>query len=680
MLTPKFALLETDNSTDRMYSASVQKIWQGGGLFSIIEIESKEDLDLSRIGALIEDLVVDLVMNSVEEDRVKIVKGVIDGVFHQFDEYRKSESIDEDNLTLRLGIALVLDSVLYFGRLRNTSCYLRRDHNVIDLGKSGESKVISGKLSEGDIILLSFDNNINKDLLLRERINASSIKGLLIGTDIDPAKIISEEPDSIIVESDEELEKSEIEPKKDATHKEVEDFKYPEPEVKDDPDKPEREDVVLKPNNVVLLLKNVWGFLRPKLIVAFKAILALGGNIFSWVWDTIVGPKKRGNYQMPGENSYKNRRILLLVIIVVLSLGLYISIRFVKESNYNRQIQEDYDELYMEIDSLLIDAESKISYSKEGALSDIETALPKIQELSAIEIEGNNYIELENKVTTIRDLIENRVRLSDPRVVSDIKIWYENAEPVDIVIYNGELWVSDQDNVCIYRISMDGESTKIALDRSSGLQSPTVLEVINDTLYVFDTKKGVMSYTEETGLKEVVGLTVSALGNVTEMSSFDSALYFIAEGSNRLLKASPAGSGFGYPQLRLEDDVFSSSLDLEINGLIYASGSYGLTRFYVNTKDEQIGFSDIYPSIESLGKIELLSSLKLILLDNLNKRVIILSQPQGNSSLFKLENQITVMEGEERYFNDLREIVVDPSTNVAYLLDSFRVLEIALDE
>ena len=67
-------------------------------------------------------------------------------------------------------------------------------------------------------------------------------------------------------------------------------------------------------------------------------------------------------------------------------------------------------------------------------------------------------------------------------------------------------------------------------------------------------------------------------------------------------------------------------------------------------------------------------------MDGDNKRLLVLNQPEGNSSIFKLDKQYSISKEEERYFNDLREVTVDLTTNTAYILDGFRVIKVSLDE
>lgn len=684
------------------FESSFFQTWSSGGVYGVLSLESKEH-DVEKVGNLLQETSLDLVMNSVEEDRIKLLKEVLNSAK---DTYEKIFPEDIES-SLGFGVLLLLENTIYVGILGDVQCFIHRAGRTLNLSSAiekTESPVFSGQLQQSDLVLLTTQvGAFSMDSFEETVASASSVAGFVLGDELAIEKLVecfenvSEVQEESGLGSDEtEVEKKEMEPElvsedakeiKETVQEKVGDsvVKDESAKIQDLPVLEEQVEKVVEEEKWAVVkdaFSNISKRISPIVQKFLTVIVEKPGKIVTWTYETVIGSgKKVGRYHMPGDNSMKRRRLVLLFFIIILAVGLYFSVSWIKTRNYIAEQQESYETLYSQIEVILTDAETKSVYSVDETNLLLKEARSKIEQLEQYEVESNDAQSLQQRALQIQDSVEGRIRLDNPDVVADIKISFENADPADIIFCNGSLLLTDPDARAVYKVDENNDVSQV-LSSSDGLRRPMYLELIDDTVYIYDAEEGMLAYSPdaEEKVRKVTGLSASTLGNVTEISSFDGALYFLIADEGKIMKASPAGSGFSYPYMRLQDDSFRTAKDLEINGLIYTLGGGELVRFYVDTKDNQVSISGVSPAIGAANNFELLASLKVLILDGDNKRLVVLNQPEGNSSIFKLYKQYSVSEEEERYFNDLREVTVDPATNTVYILDGFRVIKVSLDE
>lgn len=688
----QFFEFTSSRSVAGMFESSFSKVWEHGGVWGVLSLSS-EKIESERVGSLLKDTVLDLIMNSVEEDRIKLFTEVLNKTRATLEKTVNEEDLSEKDIRLNIGLVLIIDSTLYFGKLGTVGFIIERNGKVLDIAeqlKKDEPVVISGNFEEDDIMVLlaeKADLTSRKDQKWQD---FSESAGFLIGeAENEMSEDVSEPredlPDFKLSDSNnEEIEiKSEVVGKVPIVDEEIGDTEdiLHQSANPNDPKNFVRSKVKDFGHSLTQSISNIGNNLFPKLKIFFVSVYAKIGRGVTWIGETIIGPGKRVRYKMPGGDLYKRRRMILIALILIAGTSLYFSLNWLKKKNFESNQIKEYETLSTEIEAILSDAESQVLINKTEALKLLNNASSQIELMSGLEIANNRWEEFTSRKSEIEDKIDNRVRIEKPEVIADLKIWFENADPSDLVYYAGSLWLTDPTAKALYKVVADSREVEQVLSAGDGLGEPRYLEIVEDKFFIYDAKKGVLEYDlENNKLREVTGLSPTNLGNVAEISSYDSSLYFLASDSGKILKAGPAGSGFAYPQTRLQDESFKNAKDLEINGLIYTLGGGELIRYYVDTRDSQLAISGLNPKLGTADKFELLSSLKVLLLDTENKRVVVLDQPDGSSSIFKLHKQYTILESEDRYFNDLKEIVVAPAENTAYILDGFRVIKLLLNE
>ncbi len=715
MLNLKSQVFELKDGLANQRSIPFSKTWSGGGVFGVIHLDN-DKLDLEKIGKYLSQSALDLVMNSVEDDRIKL----LDSILHQLKDSSKTVFTSEgaeydDSLSVRVCILLFLGENVYIGLLGKSGCYMGRGEKILNFSSLVEDasiKVISGKVGGADLFLLSpnsvlyfpagFETSANQilenfSMVIGDKVSveefANAVDDIEEGISVpeqeesedddkeESGEVITEEEDMSTVDVAEE-ENVDL-PEDDLKEMVVdEDFQYELEEVGEDSGVP----MIGEESRFKSALSNASTIFRTSVLPFLKKALSkfvrILGSVGSWVFETIVGFGGRSKYKTESTQRLKFRRILLIVCIILFGVGLFLSVRWIKSENATRELQEHYTAEYSRIENTLSEATSMASYNAGESRNMLLGVITDAEKLSGFEVENNSANQLAIEAKVIVDQIEKRVRLADPNVIADLKIEYENAELDDLILFDNNLWVSDSNSSVVYRVSpSDGTATAV-FGRADGLSKPAYLEAIDDTLYIYDAEEGLFSakkgddgsYT----LSSVTGLNPTTLGDVTEIAVYenDGSLYFLVSSESKVKKSSPVGSGFSYPQVRAEDPLFSNAEDIEITHVIYTLGDGGnFMRF-----EDNIEISDEVGELTDTGKFDLFAYSYAIILDRAGRRVVLLKQPEGGSVLFKMEKQFAVQEGEERFFNDLKEVAVDVANNRLYILDGFRIIEIDIDE
>ena len=79
MLNLKSQVFEPKDGLVNQHSVTFTKSWTGGGVFGVIHLKDGK-IDLEKVGQYLAQSILDLVMNSVEDDRIKLLEGILNQV------------------------------------------------------------------------------------------------------------------------------------------------------------------------------------------------------------------------------------------------------------------------------------------------------------------------------------------------------------------------------------------------------------------------------------------------------------------------------------------------------------------------------------------------------------------------------------------------------------------------
>lgn len=314
-------------------------------------------------------------------------------------------------------------------------------------------------------------------------------------------------------------------------------------------------------------------------------------------------------------------------------------------------------------------------------LDEAQNDLDKAKSASSLQ---DDISSQESKITSLKDLLNHTIAVTDPKVLSDVGGVFPGADISDMAVGNNKVYLSDDQYGKIYQMSTSGTDLR---ELTSGLENPRSISlddqgnllIIDDNQ---DKKLGLVNVSDGT-LTRFAGTSNSKLGTISqiEFSNVNNGnVYAIDQTANEIWRIQRSGSSYGIPQERFKMDELGQATDLAIIDLkIYflAPVKQGLYRLYSDKDDT--------PTINGLAPDENLYAATALFIDDENiyiadpdnQRILVFNK---DVSEIHLKAQFVYKGSDENALRNIKEMVADRSKGKLWVLDGTKVLELDLSQ
>lgn len=435
-------------------------------------------------------------------------------------------------------------------------------------------------------------------------------------------------------------------------------------------------------------------------------------RVSATVSQSTLGKKKGTEFKEFRIDGYKQRGTRLhrikIATFVFLGIALVVAgIKFTIDQKEAREISKAANEVFVQVEELVKDAQSKIGTDRTGAETYIFRAsselskLPK--ELSAKDAE--RYIELKGQVLGIEDSLYKKIRISISN--GSIERYYDtfnsnqDSKPEDIGIYrdangNEYLVITDMGSKSVYTISLYDKKVTNVKDDNKVLSRPFKVYPRAQGIFVLDLDSGVLKAestdSEFKSFIKLSGLGIQSMGvkDVVEFAVLtdNQNAYLLDRGKKTLLKSVNYDGGYSLasPYLSKEEYEFANDVFSDLSVYILTEAENGVYR-YISTGSGMVespitltGLDTPLKNPKSGFTVDSLNN-GLFIFDSEDKRVLKFEKPiesgeKRHPNELLLLNQY-IFEDENSWKN-VKDIVVDYKEQNLYILDGTTIWKVTL--
>ncbi|RMD77167.1 hypothetical protein D6810_01770 [Candidatus Dojkabacteria bacterium] len=405
-------------------------------------------------------------------------------------------------------------------------------------------------------------------------------------------------------------------------------------------------------------------------------------------------------------NLTRNR---LILVVIIFALLIFVN-NSIQQAEQQRKELERIEKLTSQLRTFqnrLQSVKSQIIFGPEISpnrrvainteLRSLETNIkntPQISEINKLE-----YDKLLADLQSTFDEVNQIQGLKNVNVISDISLYYADANPSSMTISGQSIFVSDENRSVIYRLPISGLGLAPQVF-VTGLVKPYLLLTDPEGNVVFFDNDvmasvGRFSSTQESVLTRFQGLTLSSVGRPKSASIFkgNGAIYEIRPNNKQVFKrdklSSTFVSGGAVPTNDstnwLTDNRLSSAVEIKTPYTVYVlTQSDGLLRF-LSGKDTNLDFEKFQNmSREDFNSIKNCSSFDvtdkyLVFADNTQSRLMILEKigDEINFQGYRFLKSIQYR-GNLNLMRNMKKVLIDNSTNSVIVLDGSKILQVSM--
>lgn len=465
------------------------------------------------------------------------------------------------------------------------------------------------------------------------------------------------------------------------------------------------------------ILESFKSFVENKLIPFFKKsnktyikylrdfVLLIAGlikKLLAWFKKEFIGggvDDRRNIFEKAKKR--KRNRIILIVFVVILAVLIVSAI-----NNRNAQLREqqridtarsNVDQYKSELDNLVRQTNTNLNDTQKNTVIDqldkLNTSLEtqKRQDLFIDEIA--NY---QTTITKTKDKVLGVVGFTDSQMVADIGKIYSDANLIDMVYTDGNLYVGDKARNTIYQVGTNINSQVSQF--ATGLNAPYTMTVnaAGDIIF-FDSDStsavGRIFVGGNGRIERYPGLAPAVIGTVTKSAVFsgNDALYELHQNHQQIYKREKAGEDYTSggavyntqnPPNWKTDPELGSAIDIDIPYEIYVLiRGKGLRRYlageantisketFVNTSQKDIDSLASATAFDIDGKL-------LAVADPTNRRVLLFRIEDNDAKTLAYEKSYVYRGNDSTTFKNIKEIVVNESSKYIFVLDGTGIIRL----
>jgi len=634
---------------------------KGGQIFVNLEVQNNQ-ADAEEIGKVIFETMQQKFFENIEMDPYERFEVTLKFVNENLREFKNSKFSGYIG-NLNIVVAAIVGNVLYLTQCGDSEAYLIRKRyvSIVSEGLSDESadaydtfsSIASGNIEEGDFVLFSSTRLLRyisktdlakslskktimdslgelKDIISTEILGRIGLTGILF------SPMTSEEVKSV----------SEGEDSEEETLLESDD-----------------EEIVSKKNTITgKFFTALRGYSQGK---TSKLGLRSRGNgvlssILDWIQRFKDGILSKG---------FGKDKVLALLIIVIIILGA--GILLANDSNSTRVEIQRLEKVLNDVQEKLINAESKVSYDKEGA----KTILDKAYSDSMAVLNSGYYRDKAKtylvQIEEIRDKLDNVKRIDEPKVLVDLTTKRAGINSLGFVNLAGRMFVYEYN--ALYEIILNQVQDPITIDDKESVIAATPME--DRRSIVFMTKSGkIMEYRE--GLITNMNTEDGTFHKGVAITGWNNKLYILDPSGNQIWRYPFRGirEKFGPAEAYFSSEVvdFSKAQDFAIDAKIYVLTSAGdimkfasgsKIKFYINSAP-----LNVFKTPNLIYTTEKLDSVYVV--DSKEGRILVFDKDKNGENL-NYKNQYLL-----KGVGEIRDIYVDPDTKKVLILTPSKILEL----
>lgn len=386
----------------------------------------------------------------------------------------------------------------------------------------------------------------------------------------------------------------------------------------------------------------------------------------------------------------KNNLIMLVVSIIVLVGLAYFSIKDTINNQGDVVAEQKGDELQTELENSIIklekDTQDKTNRDEKAEIEQFKSQVTQLESrISSSEIGSDLKEEFLNRILVVDDLLAGKISLVEDNPIVDIAALFPDAQPQDIAISDGKLFVADSNLGKIYQLEVSNpEAVTELVDDVKGAHAITIDDSKN-LFFVDDNEANSIAKFSlvNNSLSRIAGTSVSKVGYVSELiftDILDGRIYAINTTGANVFYLQRTGGNYSLPSIRFNLPELAKAKDIAISDLkiyIQAPIHDGIYR-YANDQDDSPAVAGIADKsgLQDSGAMEVTDT-NIYIADNKNKQIDVLTKEVEQA---KLIGAYTNRTSNKELFTQVHDLVVDESSKKAFVLNKTSIYVLDLQK
>ncbi len=633
---------------------------RSGQLFINLEVQNNP-VDAEELGSVIFETMQRVFFEDIQKDpyeRFEASLKAINSVLNEFKGQKLSGYIGNLNVI----VAAIVGDMLYLAQSGDAEAYLIRKRyvSVVTEGLAEESEgsgdvfgsIASGKIEAGDFVMFSSSRllrYISKSDLSRS-INQRSI-----------AETLAELKDTI---STEILGRVGLTGMifSEATFDEVAAVEY---------------EIDSATRNILESSKDEVSVQRESMTGHFFTDMAAKGKqkmneVKSMGWQLkLKSLTKRFSYNFDGMSLGKDKLVLGLVLaIFVLGVGVFV----ISSQLESRRKIAEFDDLLLQVQNQIAEAETKGSYDKEVAKEILDKAYEDTMNVlnsGYLREKAKTYLV---KIDVTRDRLDGVTRVENPKVYADLSEKRSDVNATGFVQVGDKTFVYEYN--ALYELVLDEVQDPLTIDDKESVVAATGFEERSSVIFLTKTGK-LIEYRE--GTMSFMDTDDGSFRKGVSLASWSNKIYLLDVIEGEIWKYTFRGTEekFGAAEKYViaagEADP-KNFVDLAIDANVYALEAAGLIRkFYGGSKVDLLINNMPFNPLKTATSIYTNEKLdQVFVLDGKSSKVMVYRKNTSSGNLDYVSQYVFDGVGE------VRDIYVDATTQKLYALTESKVYEVSL--
>ncbi len=362
-------------------------------------------------------------------------------------------------------------------------------------------------------------------------------------------------------------------------------------------------------------------------------------------------------------NLNKTKKIAVIGLIFTLLLFVQGTVYLTQKKSVEKKDQL-YQQIIQSVNTKFAEADAKLIYNDEVAaeeiLMDIEQSLHNFQAAKPEQQDEINNI----LAKTTRELNKVRHIYEVPNPLELVNL--ENiVAPKQIIQKDGQFYILSQDKLYVY----DNKTVNELADFSGGT-------MLSDWP---NKNQLLLGQADSYAIYNIADKKINPLklnkpndnSNIIEINIYGNNLYALDNGTGQIYKYPEQGQTFASPTAWIKDETkINEANSFAIDGSVYFTQNNGEIIKLTKGNKDIFNYHSPRPIIGAKSIIQTFKDAKyLYVIDPQNKRVIIFSKDGS------IKNQYT-----SSYFDDLRDLAIDPEEKAIYLLNGNHIYLLAVEQ
>ncbi len=435
----------------------------------------------------------------------------------------------------------------------------------------------------------------------------------------------------------------------------------------------------------------------------FQKIKILFGKFLQFLKNDVIG-LDRLDRRKNADKLKRNRVIMVIVLIILVGL-IYFAWKDAdnsrRESERIQNVTSKVSQLESEVNQAVSQVETvkNQDQTKKDILSNkLTTLATSIDTQKKENLFTDELDRLKVKINLAKDSLSfiKEINESNIQLVTDVGKLFSDTNLSDLAIANGSLYATDAKRNVVYKINTGVNSTAQELIKNLNTPAHLVRNAANNlVVYDSDTSSSMGILNTQSGeFTRLAGLSTALIGNISEAAIYSNndALYELHQNHQQIFKRDKVGNSYGgggsiyvtiNPPNWKTDAEFARAIDISVPYEIYVLIEGTGIKRYLAGGDNSLNYETYqnfaqtdFNSLSQATAIDLDQNYMAVA-DPKNKRVMVFEVIDNEQKNVKFIQQF-VYRGTENIFSNIKEVVVDQSTNTVYVLDGSKIIKVSL--